>query len=218
MLESTGVFHYLTCLLLAQRATAPHACARFLRHTSKKSDVRIYALVTSCAPPTVYLGEMGYRFVHLTNVAVQKTAHDYDPASGCKRELIFLKQYLISRHGEAAANGCLTHAVRGRGELHPAQCSSTATRWMSSGACIPFLHPPPRIRASLPSWTPCTRPVTAKGVSTPKTTKWWNTSFLRSLPFPPPPSVSPSPYPRFLVPPLPFPCPSLRPEAEQLSP
>jgi len=84
--------------------------------------MRIYCLVVSYSPLTAYLYRSGFgrftfhrftmasedmsnSYIHLTNVAIQKTAPDYDPASGCKWELRFLKQYLISRHGEAAANG-----------------------------------------------------------------------------------------------------------------
>jgi hypothetical protein len=37
--------------------------------------------------------------VHLTNVAVQKTAPDYDPEKGCKWSLHQLRQYLTAKHG-----------------------------------------------------------------------------------------------------------------------
>lgn len=37
--------------------------------------------------------------VHLTNVAVQKTAPDYDPDKGCKWSTQQLRQYLNARHG-----------------------------------------------------------------------------------------------------------------------
>jgi tubulin polyglutamylase TTLL9 len=37
--------------------------------------------------------------VHLTNVAVQKTAPDYDPDKGSKWSIRQLRQYLSARHG-----------------------------------------------------------------------------------------------------------------------
>jgi len=37
--------------------------------------------------------------VHLTNVAVQKTAPDYDPDKGCKWATQQLRQYLTAKHG-----------------------------------------------------------------------------------------------------------------------
>jgi tubulin polyglutamylase TTLL9 len=46
-------------------------------------------------------------FVHLTNVAVQKKAADYDKSKGCKMLFSDLKALLLSRHGEAAVSKCL---------------------------------------------------------------------------------------------------------------
>ncbi|TSP68483.1 putative tubulin polyglutamylase TTLL9 [Bagarius yarrelli] len=40
--------------------------------------------------------------VHLTNVAVQKTAPDYDPEKGCKWQLQQLRRYLTTKHGRKA--------------------------------------------------------------------------------------------------------------------
>ncbi|KAG2461335.1 TTLL9 polyglutamylase, partial [Polypterus senegalus] len=37
--------------------------------------------------------------VHLTNVAIQKTAPDYDPEKGCKWQMQQLRRYLIAKHG-----------------------------------------------------------------------------------------------------------------------
>ncbi|KAA0706858.1 putative tubulin polyglutamylase TTLL9 [Triplophysa tibetana] len=37
--------------------------------------------------------------VHLTNVAVQKTAPDYDPEKGCKWQMHQLRRYLTAKHG-----------------------------------------------------------------------------------------------------------------------
>ncbi|KAJ4460001.1 putative tubulin tyrosine ligase [Paratrimastix pyriformis] len=87
----------------------------------KKFDLRIYCLVTSYSPLTAYLyrsgfgrfsfhrftmnsRDMGNSYVHLTNVAIQKTAPDYDPNAGCKWDLHHLKMYMISKHGEGPVN------------------------------------------------------------------------------------------------------------------
>lgn len=37
--------------------------------------------------------------MHLTNVAVQKTAPDYDPEKGCKWQIQHLRRYLTAKHG-----------------------------------------------------------------------------------------------------------------------
>lgn len=85
----------------------------------KKYDMRIYVLVTSFAPLTVWLHRTGFArfchsrfsmddidntFIHLTNVAVQKTNPKYAPQKGCKWGLRSLRQYLTASVGEAGSN------------------------------------------------------------------------------------------------------------------
>ena len=37
--------------------------------------------------------------IHLTNVAIQKMAPDYDPEKGCKWSIRQLRQYMTAKHG-----------------------------------------------------------------------------------------------------------------------
>ena len=82
----------------------------------KKFDIRFYALVMSYSPLKVWTYREGFArfsntrysmssiadaFVHLTNVAIQKTAPDYDSEKGCKWSLFELRRYLTGMYGEA---------------------------------------------------------------------------------------------------------------------
>ncbi|XP_052816470.1 probable tubulin polyglutamylase TTLL9 isoform X3 [Mya arenaria] len=84
----------------------------------RKFDIRVYVLVVSYNPLKVWLYRSGFArfsnsrfsldsiedaYVHLTNVAVQKTAPDYDPDKGCKWATQQLRSYLTAKHGSDAA-------------------------------------------------------------------------------------------------------------------
>ncbi|GMH94951.1 hypothetical protein TrST_g1523 [Triparma strigata] len=87
----------------------------------RKFDIRLYALVTSYNPLTVWLHRSGFcRFsstrysnsattmqdttMHLTNVAIQKKSDTYDSETGGKWSLRDLKLYLMSRYGVAVVD------------------------------------------------------------------------------------------------------------------
>nr|XP_014351729.1 PREDICTED: probable tubulin polyglutamylase TTLL9 [Latimeria chalumnae] len=68
----------------------------------KKFDLRVYVLVTSVSITLSVSNHAVNPDVHLTNIAIQKTAPDYDPEKGCKWYLQQLRQYLTAKHGAQA--------------------------------------------------------------------------------------------------------------------
>jgi tubulin polyglutamylase TTLL9 len=82
----------------------------------KKFDLRVYCLVTSFSPIQAWLHRSGFarfshsryssdprdianNFMHLTNVAIQKTSDNYDARSGGKWDIRSLKLFMIGQFG-----------------------------------------------------------------------------------------------------------------------
>lgn len=84
----------------------------------KKFDLRIYVLITSFRPLKIFLGngfarlansdysndarERLNRFIHLTNVSIQKKSEDYNSAHGGKWDISNLRLYLEATRGNEA--------------------------------------------------------------------------------------------------------------------
>lgn len=104
-------------------AVEPYLAQRYIANPhlvgGKKYDLRIYVLVQSYAPLTVWLHRTGFArfchhryslddidntFVHVTNVAVQKTNPKYSAGSGCKFGIRNLRTVVTATHGPERAN------------------------------------------------------------------------------------------------------------------
>nr|XP_025043939.1 probable tubulin polyglutamylase TTLL9 isoform X4 [Pelodiscus sinensis] len=73
-----------------------------IRTDDQRDETQVENYVAQCYIENPYL--IGGKalvsvYVHLTNVAVQKTAPDYDPEKGCKWTLQRFRQYLTAKHG-----------------------------------------------------------------------------------------------------------------------
>lgn len=107
----------------AKEPPETYVVQRYIQHPyligGKKFDIRTYVLVVSYNPLKVWLYRSGFArfsntrysldsisdtFVHLTNVAIQKMAPDYDPEKGCKWSLQELRMFLHAKHGADVVN------------------------------------------------------------------------------------------------------------------
>uniref|UniRef100_A0A0N4Z3I1 Tubulin--tyrosine ligase-like protein 9 n=1 Tax=Parastrongyloides trichosuri TaxID=131310 RepID=A0A0N4Z3I1_PARTI len=96
----------------------PYVVQMYIKHPylvgGKKFDIRLYVLVRTFRPLTVWVHREGFArfshskydlsshenaYVHLTNVAIAKTAGDFDPERGLKWSLRKLMRYIMACFG-----------------------------------------------------------------------------------------------------------------------
>ncbi|RKO95620.1 tubulin-tyrosine ligase, partial [Caulochytrium protostelioides] len=112
-----------------QQPDQPYLVQRYIENPyligGKKFDLRIYVMVTSYTPLVVYMHRNGFcrfsntqfsmdakdisnMYIHATNVAIQKTAPNYDDSKGCKWLLRNFKMYVGTQQGTEAADKLFT--------------------------------------------------------------------------------------------------------------
>ena len=123
MCQGKGIFLTRNCDWVVQ---GEHYVAQRYLHKpylidGLKFDLRIYVLVTCYQPLTVYLYRDGFgrftnsrysnnlddlsnTYMHLTNVAIQKTSDAYNEQIGGKWDLRGMKLFLMSRYGNEKVN------------------------------------------------------------------------------------------------------------------
>lgn len=125
---------YLTRQIEKISRTECQVAQRYIRHPlligGKKFDLRVYVLMTSCAPLSVYMFNDGLvrlctteyvtpsssnleqRYMHLTNYAINKHSEDFihsDPdneegSNSSKRSIQWFLQWFATEHGENEAS------------------------------------------------------------------------------------------------------------------
>ena len=101
-------------------------------------------------------------FIHLTNVAIQKTAANYDSKTGGKWSIRNLKVFLQSRHGEERVeelfNNIRMLIIRSLLAVQPVIIHDKVRAAQGRGGTPPPPPPPPRAAAGTHARAPGARP------------------------------------------------------------